>query len=618
MIKFRLTLITLAISISTFGQLTYNKTYGNPDSCPTCLNQALELLLSNDGKFLYVFNSTSYPIVLYYKRQDDGDIQFLGKYVEYDLGYYPSVNKVIMSPDDQYIFQFVGNSDFGIKILERDKENGTLVLNKLYLQEDIGLELSMVTDAKFSSDGNYLYVSTSQHLLVFSVGTGGNNLSLVQQIEVDDEGTTSYSGLWSMAISKDNKNVYTFSESVFCMESLTTWQRDQTTGKLTYLEKFTTADLGFESNGRDFLLESPDDKNLYAIGPQVYTFSRNLSNGKLEFEKLQDYEEDLNVYFRVDRAYTANISPDGLNIIIPLKEYSALLTLYRDTTDGILFKKQILKNDNLIYPAIHNWPRLIISNDSKDAYLINAQDKKLMSYKLQAPVGLNPHIDACEGDTVELFVDSGYEASWSTGDTLSSIQIAESNSISVHVKDNIGREGWDTTSVEFHILPYNVFIWDTLRYSNIEQVRLCASVPFGWPYCEYLWNDTLESECIAIDTSLWNNNSVKYKVELTDSYGCTSTDFITSPNWNSLIINEKEVVNVFPIPFSNNLNINLSGLENSWVNIKVYNQNGEIKKNANIKGGSIFNLSTTDLIEGLYILRIAQNNQHFAIKILKY
>ncbi len=92
-----------------------------------------------------------------------------------------------------------------------------------------------------------------------------------------------------MVISPDNKFAY-----VIASTEIQTYQRNDTTGGLTFVSAFSTTSDGTNLYYLNELSISPDGKFIYVVGLyRVFVFSRNLATGVLtDFQTLQ--EEDIN------------------------------------------------------------------------------------------------------------------------------------------------------------------------------------------------------------------------------------------------------------------------------------------------------------------------------------
>ncbi len=126
--------------------------------------------------------------------------------------------------------------------------------------------------------------------------------------------------------------------------------------------------------------------------------------------------------------------------------------------------------------------------------------------------------EICRGDSLSLIMNEGISYTWSTGDTLASIQIAPeiTTSYSVTLSDANQCVYMDTVTVTVHDLP-EVFIEGEPEVCEGTNLSLTAD---GGE--EYLWSTGESSASITVSPSADSD----YHVTATDSFGCSDSDTI--------------------------------------------------------------------------------------------
>ncbi|WP_427161064.1 beta-propeller fold lactonase family protein [Aliinostoc sp. HNIBRCY26] len=176
---------------------------------------AYSLILSADNRFLYVsgiVDETTGVLGVFERDLDNGELSF----VEAQTGYTDSIDvpfipySLALSPDHQYLYG-LGTSGV-IGVFARDTTTGTLSL--VELQEDAAAETDGIGGVKaisISPDGKFLYAAIFQDdgVAVFQrdITTGKLTFREFQQDETN--GVDGLDGIFSVVTSPDSKFIYT-------------------------------------------------------------------------------------------------------------------------------------------------------------------------------------------------------------------------------------------------------------------------------------------------------------------------------------------------------------------------------------------------------------------------
>ncbi|MUM78526.1 beta-propeller fold lactonase family protein [Pseudodesulfovibrio sp. F-1] len=233
---------------------------------------ATELVLSDDGKSLYVFSgkahnhgSTNNHDIDTYTINSDGTLNHVATYTggSAELGV-NNPTSLTISPDGEFVY--VSNySSSCIGIFSRDTETGELIFRASVNSTNVNVAegdtvqnnaFSNVVDIVITADGQYLYASTFSSALVsvFSLGDDGM-LTYVQSFDTWNAGSVMY--LREMALSPDGSTLYV---GAYGSNNLIICSIDSETGELSLSD---TVNMNSQTS---HLAVSPDGSNIYIGG----------------------------------------------------------------------------------------------------------------------------------------------------------------------------------------------------------------------------------------------------------------------------------------------------------------------------------------------------------------
>ncbi len=146
---------------------------------------------------------------------------------------------------------------------------------------------------------------------------------------------------------------------------------------------------------------------------------------------------------------------------------------------------------------------------------------------------------------------------------------------------------------------------------STDTVELWIAAESNWPHERYEWSPNyMISDTTIRNPKVWNDTTVFYNLEITDSLGCSVKDdifevYVTPSSTNSIDLSN---LKIFPNPTSDILNIQF---DNQIEKVKLLDIEGKFI--IELKGNHI-NLST--LSDGIYILQVNLANGQLINKLV--
>ena len=293
--------------------------------------------------------------------------------------YYP--NSITLSPDDKNLYIV---SDYkSISVFKKDKFTEDLSFVDILTNGVNGnFDLNGIYEMDFSPDGLFAYgvVRNNNSVIVLRRDTATGILSEIQNITNTDT-DNHLTAACGITVSKDGNNVYAVSRVT---NVVIIFQRNQTTGKLKYLESVSTTLTTYSYNYGFFIISSNDLKYIY-IGSYsdyaILTFSRNTLTGELSLIQKLD---NINNFIR-PKSFA--LSPDDR--FLYAFNYNGIARFKVDSLNGSL---SFVNNYDLSYYSgklqTTLWPNSgVISKDSKNLYISLNYDNVVIKYSVNSENG---------------------------------------------------------------------------------------------------------------------------------------------------------------------------------------------------------------------------------------
>ncbi|AFY31352.1 beta-propeller fold lactonase family protein [Calothrix sp. PCC 7507] len=299
------------------GELTFVEVQKDDINGVDGLGSAEALALSPDGKFLYVPGYSDSAVAVFERNQQTGHLSFVEVQKDDTNGVDGLANatSVTVSPDGKFLYA-TGYGDSAVAVFERDEQTGQLSFVEVQKDDTNGVDgLAGALFVTVSPDGKFLYAAGADEsaVSVFERDEQTGQLSFVEVQKDDTNGVDGLAAVNSVAVSPDGKFLYA---AGFGDSALAVFERDEQTGKLTFVEVQKDNINGVDGlNAATSVTVSPNGKYLYATGyydSAVAVFERNQETGELTFVEVQ--KDDTDGVDGLAAATSVTLSPDGKHL----------------------------------------------------------------------------------------------------------------------------------------------------------------------------------------------------------------------------------------------------------------------------------------------------------------
>ena len=285
---------------------------------------------------------------------------------------------LVVSPDGRHVY-VTGLDDNALVRFSRDA-TGDLTFAQALIDGEGGVDgLGGATGLAISADGGQVYVAGARDnaLTVFTRdSTTGAFLTRSAIFRDGTDGVDGLGGAIYLVISPDGANLYVTGNSD---DAVAIFTRNPTTGALTFsavLKDGSTDAAGNAINGLDGaigLAVSRSGKNIYVVASNDHAltvFDRDTTTGVLTYRQVfTGGESALN---RIDIPRYATVSADGKNLYLSSNRGNALVVFDRDTATGALTYRQAITNgdsDGVTVGGLTSPNKLVLSSDDRHLYL---------------------------------------------------------------------------------------------------------------------------------------------------------------------------------------------------------------------------------------------------------
>ncbi|MDQ8185178.1 beta-propeller fold lactonase family protein [Pelagicoccus sp. SDUM812002] len=256
-------------SLATFdrdkasGSLSFVDAIYDADNGVDGLDGPRSIVMSPDGKNLYVAAYDDSKLSVYSRNTVNGVASFLGVYEEGDQGVQElsSPHALAMSPDGKSLYVALWSNE--IIVFARESASGLLTYQSRLTYLEGESKKQSPRALALSPDGKFLYVASANNdaLSILSRDTETGAIANVANVLDDTGGVVNLDGPHAISISSDGAYVYIAAVS---SDSVTSFERNATTGGLTYYQSIVSeAEDSWDMNGPISIGTSPDGEHVY-------------------------------------------------------------------------------------------------------------------------------------------------------------------------------------------------------------------------------------------------------------------------------------------------------------------------------------------------------------------
>ena len=357
------------------------------------------LAISPDGKHVYTADDGD-SIVTVFGRNQAGNLFFQDAVVDGSGGANElrGARMLLVSPDGKNVYVSAYN-DNAITAFARNAENGVLTfLNRVKEGDSYGLcafppcptlnALDGVYGLAISPDGRFIYASsTADHAIsVFNRDqiTGGIQLGIFNYPVQVYQNPPELVGAYGITLSPDGTQLYA---TGYASNTLLVFNRNGVNGTLSFVEAYSKAQIaGLEGVFR--VTTSSDGAYVYTASydtDSVTAFKRNPASGKLTH--IATYTNGLDGVDGIDATTAVAISPDGTYLFATGFNSGAVAVFQRDITNGLLTFVQIIKRDTTSgQPPLAGARDVIVASDGRMIFVTGHTDNRVTAIPLSKPV----------------------------------------------------------------------------------------------------------------------------------------------------------------------------------------------------------------------------------------
>ena len=347
-----------------YGKLTFQQVLKDNQNGVDGLFGANSVMVSPDNKNVYATGVNDEAVVVFQRESTTGKLTFL-EYKKVDGPY-----SVTVSPDNKNVYA-ASCFDHAVVVFTRDLETGKLTFLEYHKDGVDGVDgLAAALSVTISPDNKNVYATGNidNAVVVFQRDSTTGKLTFLEYKKHGVELMLPF----SVTVSPDNKNVYVTGYS----DAVAVFQRDLETGKLTFLEyhKDDVGGVDGLSCSRSVTV-SPDNKNVYAAGTgehAVAVFQRDLETGKLMF--LEYKKQGVDGVDGLLNPFSVTVSPDNKNVYVASCEGDAVAVFQRDSTTGKLTFLEYKKDGIDGVDGLDGARFVIVSPDNKNVYVVGEMD----------------------------------------------------------------------------------------------------------------------------------------------------------------------------------------------------------------------------------------------------
>lgn len=299
------------------GELTYSGYVTQSEIGENALGGARSLVISPDGEFVYSVAMFSNSLATFDRNKESGELAFVDAVYDADNGVdgLDGPRSLVMSPDGKNLY-VAAYDDNKLSVFSRNSVSGVASFLGVYEEGDQGVEeLSAPHALVLSPDGKSLYVALfSNEIIVFDRNASSGLLTYRSRLSYLG-GESKKVSIRAMALSPDGKYLYVASWN---NDAISVFSRDTETGTITHENDLFDETRGVSNlDGPHAISISSDGAYLYAAASgshSVTSFERDASTGDLDYyQSVVSTDED---DWEMRGPISIGTSPDGEHVYL--------------------------------------------------------------------------------------------------------------------------------------------------------------------------------------------------------------------------------------------------------------------------------------------------------------
>ena len=356
------------------------------------------LAISPDGKHVYSADDGD-SIVTVFGRNSTGDLVFQDSVVDGSGGANDlhGARMLLVSPDGKNVYVSAYN-DNAITAFARNPENGVLTFIDRVREGDSYSfclppnpcptlnALDGAYGLAISPDGRFIYASsTADHSIIVlnrDQTTGGIQLGFFNPPVQIYQNPPDLVGAYGITLSPDGTQLYA---TGYASNTLLVFNRNAVNGTLNFVETYSKAQIaGLEGVFR--VTTSPDGAYVYAASydtDSVTAFKRNPASGKLTH--IATYTKGVDGVDGIDATTSVAVSPDGTYLFATGFNSNAVAVFERDTTSGLLTFVQVIARNAAGQPPLAGARDVVVTPDGRMIFVTGHNDNRVTAIPLSNP-----------------------------------------------------------------------------------------------------------------------------------------------------------------------------------------------------------------------------------------
>lgn len=366
-------------------------------------NRPDEMIIAPNGEYIYVSSYTNSSITVFSVDSQTGNLAEVQYIQDYDTWLMRDPRTMALSPDGNFLYAF-GSHHEVVVVFQRDPESGLLTYLETYTEDIQALRaLEFIDQVVMTNNGRKVYAVSGHYssVTIFDRNPETGSITFDQYINNGSNGISKMKHATGISLSQDNRHLYVASPSE---GAITIFDIDPGTHRLTINSVITDGievDSRLEGINRTIL--SPDGNHLYATSVDfhsIYMYQRDPSTGILTY--LNTFKDDINTT-GINRPDDMAISPDGRFLTVSSRrdDTMSIYRLYPQSSD--LQHVTTIDNANKLY-----WPRTPgFSTDQRSIYVLNGYHDQILKYDFS-----QSRIHQLDISASELLTDINFTASF--------------------------------------------------------------------------------------------------------------------------------------------------------------------------------------------------------------